>query len=138
MHQICAQTERKREQITLALNPYVEQPIAWFTQPKRVPKSWYDMYNLETVVQQLFTPKLRMRTEFDETLNQLRMHRMFVSITERKRFIPLPMDYIHDDLTVDGASIVSESNHPDTEIEVQAEKASIIEQFNDNILEQHT
>lgn len=143
MHQICARAERKREQITLILNPYMEKPIAYFSQPKRVPKLWYDMYNLETVVQQLFTPKLRMRTHLDEKSNQLKMHRMFVTDMTRKRFIPLPMDYYNDDydndsLTIDGASIYLENNHPDTEIQIQAKKETTIEQFNNNVLEQYT
>lgn len=144
MHQVCVQAEKHREKITQIFNPSIQKTAVYFTQPKRVPKLWYDMHNLETVVQQLFTPKLRIRTHFDETTNQLTMYRMFVTDSTPKRFISLPTDYINDDgyesdgSTNDEANIFFEHNYQDREIVAQAKKQSTIEQFNNNILEQFT
>lgn len=140
MHQTCRLAEKYRERITLALDPSLTKIPAFFSQPSRVPKLWYDMHNLETIVQQIFTPKLRMRVRFDEKTNQLKMHRMFVSDSTRKRFIPLPKDYMNDDYksfdpTLDGASDILENNHQMTNID---ERLLTIEQFNNDVLEQYT
>lgn len=136
--------ERQREKITKVLNPYVGAYARYFAQPKRIPKVWYDIYNLETVVQQLFTPKLRTRSHYDETNHMIRMSRMPITDSEQKVFKPLTKEYLSskygddDDETVDGASIIMENNHPDTAIEIQTKQTSAAEQFNNNVLEQYT
>lgn len=117
-----------------------------FAQPKRIPKVWYDIHNLETVIQQLFTPKLRVHTYYDAVTHELRMSRYSIENSERKEFIALTKDYLNskygdgsdDGETIDGASMIMENNHPDTAIGVQTKQASTAEQFNSNILEQNT
>lgn len=143
MHQVCAKTERQREKITNVLNPFVHSFSMYFTQPKRIPKVWYDIHNLETIVQQLFTPKLKVRMHFDVKQNELRMSRMPSIDTERKEFIPLPKEYLtvgpgKNGGTVDGASLIMENNHPETAIDVKQQKSATTDQFNNNILEQYT
>lgn len=141
MHRVCTRAERYREKITTALNPYVQTNSSFFTQPKRVPKLWYDIYNLETIIQQLFTPKLKCRMHFDEKTKELRMSRQPIFDTDRKVFIPLPKEYINsrdgnDAETVNGANLIMEYNHPDTGVEIK--KPSTTEEFNSNVLQQHT
>lgn len=141
MHQVCDRCERHRERITNVLHPYLQVSSMYYAQPKRVPKTWYDIHNLETVIQQLFTPKLKVRMHLVDPNNELRMSRMPINDPARKEFIPLPQEYLNDpssdddDETVDGASLIVESNKPATAIDIFAQKT---EQFNDNILEQYT
>lgn len=135
---MCARAERHRERITTVLNPFLETYSSYFAQPKRVPKLWYDIHNLETIIQQLFTPKLRVRTHYDEKNHELRMSRLSNYDSNRKEFLPLPENYLNDidDGTIDGANIIMEYNHPDTKaIETQIKHA---DQFNRNVLEQYT
>lgn len=145
MHQVCGRAERHRHKITTLLNPFLEFHLKDFAQPKRIPKVWYDIHNLETVILQLFTPLLRVRTYYDHDTHALRMSRMPVENMERKEFIPLSKEYLNDkygdehgnDGTIDGASMIMENNHPDTNIDVQ-QKPTPADEFNSNILEQHT
>lgn len=143
MHDVCIKAERYRERITRTLNPYVETASIYYPQPERVPKLWYDMHNLETVVQQLFTPKLRTRIHFDETTHQLKMHRGFVTETKPKRFLPLPIYILKEYLKVyqndDRTGNANEmSPHPENGINLQTNRETTIEHFNKNILEQYT
>lgn len=140
MHQVCVRAERHREKITTVLNPFVGTYSPYFAQPKRVPKLWYDIHNLETIIQQLFTPKLRFHTHYDEKKHELRMSRLPNDDSDRKEFLPLPDNYLNDDQiddgTIDGANIIMEYNHKDTKaIETQIKHA---DQFNRNVLEQYT
>lgn len=139
MEQVCAQAERHREKITNALNPHLITISTYFAQPKRVPKVWYDIHNLETIIQQLFTPKLRARMHFDEQLQELRMSRMPISDMTPKKFLPLPEVFLNEqtdgDETIDGSSLIREENHPDTDI---ALKPTTSEEFNNNNLERYT
>lgn len=145
-HRVCGRAERYRHKITTILNPYVTMYSKDFAQPKRTPKVWYDIHNLETVVQQLFTPKLRVHTYYDAVTHELRMSRLSIESFERKEFISLSKDYLNskygdgddDGETIDGASMIMENNNPDTAIGVQIKQTSTAEQFNSNILEQHT
>lgn len=127
MHEICIKSERYRERKTHSLNPYVETGFVYYPQPAHVPMLWYDIHNLETIVQQLFTPKLRTRTHFDENTHQLKMHRGFEKEAVRKQFLPLPNEYRNGD-----------DENVDSRIDVHGNKASTIEHFNKNILEQYT
>ncbi|XP_031640136.1 uncharacterized protein LOC116352043 [Contarinia nasturtii] len=141
MHQVCSRAERYREQITTTLNPYMQTFSSFFAQPKRVPKLWYDIHNLETIIQQLFTPKLKCRMHYVEKTKELRMSRQPMNDTDRKEFIPLPKEYINsrdgnDAETVNGANLIMEYNHPDTDIQIK--KSSTTDQFNSNVLQQHT
>lgn len=145
MHQVCDRAERHREQITKVLNPFLQTTSAYFAQPLRAPKLWYDIYNLETVIQQLFTPKLKFRTHLFGANNDLCMSRMPIDDTTRKEFIPIPEVYLNDTVdgdggeSVDGASIIMENNHPDTRIQLFDDKMSRKQQqFNENVLEQYT
>ena len=140
MHRVCVRAERQREKITTVLNPYVETYSQYFAQPKRTPKVWYDIHNLETIIQQLFTPKLHFHTLYDEKNLVLRMSRLPNDDSSRKEFLPLPDKYLTDhidDEDVDGASIIMENNHPDTTTAIGAE-IKHADQFNRNILEQYT
>lgn len=145
-HRVCGRAERYRHKITTTLNPYLTMYTKDFAQPKRTPKVWFDIHNLETVIQQLFTPKLRVHTYYDSVTHELHMSRLPTEKSERKEFIPLTKDYLtskygegdDDGETIDGASIIMENNHPDTTISGQIKQTSTAEQFNNNILEQHT
>lgn len=143
MHEICIKSERYRERKTHSLHPYVETGFVYFPQPELVPMLWYDMHNLETIVQQLFTPKLRTRTHFDENSHQLKMHRGFATEAIRKQFLPLPIEYLNSDGDADDTNENSVNatigyHHPGTGIDVLGNEASTIEHFNKNILEQYT
>lgn len=137
MHEICAKPERYRERITHSSNPYAEKGFVYYPQPENTPMQWYDMHNLETIVQQLFTPKLRTRTHFDENARQLRVHRGFQKESERKRFLPLPSRYYNSDGLAD-TTIANNVSAIETGINVHGNQASTIEHFNKNILEQYT
>lgn len=140
MHEVCIQVERYRAQMTHTLNPSKETDLVYYPQPEHVPMLWYDIHNLETIVQQLFTPKLRTRTYFDDNTHQLKMHRGFVMEPMPKRFLPLPKEYLADNTNENGAHEIGDTGygHPETGIDVHNDKAATIEHFNKNILEQYT
>lgn len=144
MHEICLKSERYRERKTFSLNPYVETGFVYYSQPAHVPMLWYDINNLETIVQQLFTPKLRTRTYFDEKTHQLKMHRGFEKEAVRKQFLPLPNEYLNgNDENVGNtneSTVNSNIGHHrlESRIDIHGNKASTIEHFNQNILEQYT
>lgn len=139
MHEICIKCERYRERITHSLSPYVETGFVYYPQPDPVPMLWYDIHNLETIVQQLFTPKLWTRTHFDEKTHQLKMHRGFEKQSERKRFLPLPVEYLNgDDIAQKSANSNIGYQRPETGVDVLGNKPSTIDHFNKNILEQYT
>lgn len=140
MHQVCVVAERKRERITKALNPYLEYNSTYFAQPKFEPKVWIDIHNLETIVQQLFTPKLRCRTYYDVENHVLHMSRMPIYDLTPKRFLPLSEKYLNgeiDEDKIDGASIIMEYNHPDTATAIETYNKHA-DQFNQNILQPYT
>lgn len=132
MHKVCAHTERYRSKITLALNPYLKKSRDFYPQPVQIPKLWYDMHNLETIVLQLFVPKLDVRTFYDENDNEIHMKITKDADIDRKMFIPLPKEYLltsnlnanntkddsNNNKTIDGASLIVEENHPKTAIQL--------------------
>lgn len=143
MHKVCAETERHREKLTLAMKPQLHRIQAFFAQPSFTPSLWYNLHNLETVVQQLFTPKLRVRTFYDDKTKTLKMHRMFAPDITRKRFLPLPTGFPYDgsqknDETINTAIQTVQKNPSTTEIDMPQKKAITIQQFNSNILDQYT
>lgn len=131
MHQVCDRMERHREKITHILNPYLQISSAYFAQPNRVPNCWYDIQNLETVVQQLFTPKLNVRMHSID--NVLCMSRTPVVDLARKEFMPLPLP--KEDLN---DQQYNDDNNPNTGIQILADTRTKTKQFNDNVLEQFT
>lgn len=143
MHEVCLQAERYRARITHALNPLASTNLMYCPQPAHVPMLWYDMHNLETIVQQLFTPKLRTRTYYDENTHQLKMNRGFAKETVRKRFLPLPNDYLNDELADgDGHDVanfdIRKKGHTATGLELRNNKPTTVDHFNKDILEQYT
>lgn len=142
MHRVCNRAETERDRITTVLNPFIERSKEFYAQPARVPKCWYDMHNLEVIIMQFFTPKMTVKTYFDENAHVLRMRPRSTLDLTRKQFIKLPDEFISSvkhtnaDETIDGSSLIMEENHPKTAVELLT-KDNIDDKIN-NILEPFT
>lgn len=62
----------------------------YWPQPNAVPLIWYDCFNLDTIILQLFTPKLAILTQYDEKKYIIRMSRMPAVKMIPRGFIPYP------------------------------------------------
>lgn len=117
---VCDQAERYRAKITQTLNPYVGMYEEYYPQPKHTPRCYFSVHNMEAIVLQLFTPKLPVRTYYDEKSGVIRMRRMPKEIMVPKEFLPLPKEFLSPakDDVVDGASVIVEENQPRTAVDV--------------------
>lgn len=77
----------------MEINPFHNQnpsEYEFWPQPKKVPELWYLIFNLETIMLQLYTPKPAIVSHFDEDEKIIRMmHAPMVQMIPRG-FIPMP------------------------------------------------
>lgn len=67
----------------------------YWPQPETVPEIWYLLYNTETIVMQLFTPKPPTQTFLDESTKAIRMLRVATVQMIPRSFIPVPQYNLH-------------------------------------------
>lgn len=100
-------TEKYRAKLTTwsdaankARGSFVDSMLNW-PQPETVPELWFLMYNVETIILQLFTPKPLTHTYLDDSTHQIRMYRKPTTQMEPRRFMPLPKHNIHNNNALD-------------------------------------
>lgn len=71
-------------------------PTVYWPQPKTVPEIWYLLYNTETIIMQLFTPKPPIHTLLDESTHLIRMMRSPTVLMIPRKFMPVPQYNIHN------------------------------------------
>lgn len=95
--------ERYRAKLTTTNDPpsSYNVPLKYWPQPKTVPEVWYLLYNIETIMMQLFTPKPQTHTFWDESANLIRMLRAPTVQMIPRSFIPVPQYNIHNNTALD-------------------------------------
>lgn len=69
------------------------------------------MYNVETIILQLFTPKPLTHTCLDESTKRIRMYRKPTIQMEPRSFIPLPKYNVHNNNALD--RLFGEATNPE-------------------------
>lgn len=73
----------------------------YWPQPETTPELWYLLFNTETIIMQLFTPKPPIHTSLDEETNSIRFLRVpDVQMTPRV-FMPVPQYNIDNNNALD-------------------------------------
>lgn len=70
--------------------PYTSPFSYYWPEQNPLPESWYLVYNLETIMLQLFTPKPAILTFFDDETKKLHIFRKATVPFNPRGFIPLP------------------------------------------------
>lgn len=89
-------TERLRSKLLLwdpensKTIPYSASWSYYWPEPNPIPESWILLFNLETILMQLFTPKPAILTTFDDHDKKIHLRRRSVDRENPRGFIPLP------------------------------------------------
>lgn len=73
----------------------------YWPQPETVPEIWYLLYNVETILMQLFTPKPQIQTFLDESRKLIRMLRIPKVQMIPRSFLPVPQYNVHNNNALD-------------------------------------
>lgn len=95
--------ERYRAKLTTVNDPpsSYKVPSIYWPQPKTVPEVWYLLYNIETIMMQLFTPKPQTHTFWDDSAHVIRMLRAPTVQMIPRNFLPVPQYNIHNNTALD-------------------------------------
>lgn len=73
----------------------------YWPQPEKIPEVWYLLYNIETIIMQLFTPKPQIHTFLNETTHLIQMMRAPTVQMIPRSFLPVPQYNIHNNNALD-------------------------------------
>lgn len=87
-------SDTNSEESPVPFNPFIvakgtENPYNW-PQPICIPRIWYKVFNIETIVLQLFTPKLPVLSYLDDDVHLIRMRKVAEVMMVPRMLIPIP------------------------------------------------